>query len=67
MIVIRSNKNDKMTIIDLEIRAINEASSGNITRTGGTGIVNGFPLGESVTTVNISSTDVRNTQLLFNG
>ncbi len=54
------NKNDKMTIVDLEIRAINEASSGNITRTGGTGIVNGFPLGESVTTV-ISSTDVSET------
>ena len=54
------NLNDKMTIIGLEIRAINEASSGNITRTGGTGIINGFPLGESVTTL-ISSTDVSET------
>lgn len=54
------NLNDKMTIIGLEIRAINEASSGNIKRTGGTGIINGFPSGESVTTL-ISSTDVSET------
>ncbi len=50
------NLNDKMTIIGLEIRAINEASSGNITRTGGTGIINGLTVGESLTE-NISSTD----------
>ncbi len=50
------NLNDKMTIIGLEIRAINEASSGNITKTGGTGIINGLSVGESLTE-NISSTD----------
>lgn len=54
---IQVNKNDKMTIIGLEIRAINEASSGNITRTGGTGIVNGFLNGETLTTL-MSSNDL---------
>lgn len=54
---IQVNKNDKMTIIGLEIRAINGASSGNITRTGGTGTINGLTSGETLTTV-ISSTDL---------
>ena len=51
------NKNDKMTISGLEIRAINSASSGNITRSGGTGVINGFENGETLTTA-ISSTDL---------
>ena len=54
-----------MTIIGLEIRAINEASSGNITRTGGTGIINGLTVGESVTTENISSTDFDDTLIII--
>lgn len=54
---IQVNQNDKMTIIGLEIRAINEASSGNITRTGGTGIILGCSSGETLTTV-LSSTDL---------
>ena len=54
---IQVNQNDKMTIIGLEIRAINTASSGNITRTGGTGTINGLPIGESLTTL-ISSNDL---------
>ena len=53
---IQVNKNDKMTIIGLEVRAINGASSGNIIRTGGTGIINGLTTGETLTTT-ISSTD----------
>jgi len=53
---IQVNQNDKMTIIGLEIRAINSASSGNITRTGGTGIIAGCSSGQTLTTV-LSSTD----------
>lgn len=53
---IQVNQNDKMTIIGLEIRAINEASSGNITRTGGTGVILGCSIGQTLTTV-LSSTD----------
>jgi len=53
---IQVNQNDKMTIIGLEIRAINDASAGNITRTGGTGIISGCSIGQTLTTV-LSSTD----------
>lgn len=52
----QENKNDKMTIIGLEIRAINGASTGNITRSGGTGAINGLTIGETLTT-EITSTD----------
>jgi hypothetical protein len=52
----QENKNDKMTIIGLEIRAINGASTGNITRSGGTGAINGLAIGETLTT-EITSTD----------
>ena len=54
---IQVNINDKMTIIGLEVRAINEASSGIITRTGGTGIIDGLPIGEALSQ-NLSSTDL---------
>jgi hypothetical protein len=37
-----TNKLDVMTISGIQIRAINAASNGNITRTGGTGIINGL-------------------------
>ncbi len=52
----QENKNDKMTIIGLEIRAINAASTGNITKSGGTGIINGLTNGEALT-AEISSSD----------
>ena len=54
---IQVNINDKMTIIGLEIRAVNQASSGNITRTGGSGIIDGLLIGETLTTL-LSSTDL---------
>ena len=57
---IQVNINDKMTIIGLEVRAINEASSGIITRTGGTGIIDGLPIGEALSQ-NLSSTDLTTT------
>jgi hypothetical protein len=52
----QEDRNDKMTIIGLELRAVNGASTGNITRSGGTGIINGLNTGETLTTT-ISSTD----------
>ena len=53
---IQVNQKDKLLIIGLEIRAINGASSGNITRTGGTGIISGCSIGQTLTTL-LSSTD----------
>ncbi len=42
-------KIDTMTISGLKIRATNEASTGDITRTGGTGTINGLVNGTTVT------------------
>ena len=44
-----TNKLDTMTISGLQVRAINTASMGNISRTGGTGIINGLVNGTTLT------------------
>ncbi|WNM20121.1 GEVED domain-containing protein [Flavobacterium capsici] len=44
-----TNKNDQIIISNLQIRAINTSSTGNITRTGGTGVINGLINGTTVT------------------
>ncbi|MFE3870132.1 GEVED domain-containing protein [Flavobacterium sp. ZS1P70] len=44
-----TNKADRLTFSQLQIRAINVASTGNITRTGGTGTISGLISGTTVT------------------
>lgn len=44
-----NNRVDRMTISGLFIRAITTASTGNITRTGGTGLINGLVNGTTLT------------------
>jgi hypothetical protein len=44
-----TNKMDRLTFSQLEIRAINTASTGNITRTGGTGTISGLTNGTTLT------------------
>ena len=44
-----NNKTDVLTISGLQIRATNIASSGDITRTGGTGVINGLITGSPLT------------------
>ena len=44
-----TNKSDVMTISGLQVRAINSTSSGDITRTGGTGVINGLNIGTALT------------------
>ena len=54
-----NNKPDTMTISGLQVRAINSASTGNITRTGGTGVINGLVNGTtlaSLTSINTTPT-----------
>jgi hypothetical protein len=46
------NKTDIMTISGLQVRAINNASTGNITRTGGTGLINGLTVIDATTVTN---------------
>ena len=44
-----TNKADRLTFSQLQIRAINVASTGNITRTGGTGTISGLTNGITLT------------------
>ena len=46
----QNNKKDIITISGLQVRAINSASTGEITRTGGTGTINGLTTSTAVTT-----------------
>lgn len=50
-----TNKPDVMTISNLSIRAINSASTQNITRTGGTGVINGLVAGNTLTNSLVSA------------
>ena len=45
----QNNKKDIMTISGLQVRAINSASTGDITRTGGNGTINGLTTSTAVT------------------
>jgi hypothetical protein len=44
-----TDKRDRIRIDGIQVRAINNASSGNITRTGGTAIINGLTNGTTLT------------------
>lgn len=48
--------NDRLTISGIEVRAINSASTGDITRTGGTGDINGLITGTTLTNTLASNT-----------
>lgn len=51
-----TNKSDVMTISGIMVRAINTASTGDITRTGGTGTINGLTNGVTLTNTLTSTT-----------
>jgi len=52
-----TNSSDSMTISGIQLRGITAAGSGNITRTGGTGVISGCTTATTLTT-SISSTSV---------
>jgi hypothetical protein len=47
---------DRLTILEIEVRAINSASTGNITRTGGNATINNLPIGTTLTNILASNT-----------
>ncbi|MGL2967296.1 GEVED domain-containing protein [Flavobacterium sp. XGLA_31] len=51
-----TNKSDTMTISSIQVRAVNTASTGNITRTGGTGTINGLTNATTLTNTLTSTT-----------